>query len=112
MDVERLRGVFERTPGVRDRLFTAEEIAYCENVADPLVHFAGTLAAKEATVKALGLESIHRWAQKIFVTRDKSGAPAVTVEGEVGGLALSISHDGGIAIAVVIKVDWDRSQST
>jgi holo-[acyl-carrier protein] synthase len=37
-----------------ERVFTVSEREYCERQPDPYRHFAGTFAAKEATLKALG----------------------------------------------------------
>ena len=75
-------------------------------------HVAGLLAAKEAAFKALGTG----WAQgvgwrDVVVARDAAGAPAVTLHGAAAVRAeaigatrshLSISHAGGMAVAVVI----------
>ena len=78
---------------------------------DP-AHLAGLLAAKEAAFKALG----SGWGQgvgwrDVEVTRDGAGAPALALHGAAAARArelgearshVSISHDGGIAVAVVV----------
>jgi len=104
VDVERLRAAMARSPGIESRLFTAAERAYCRSKQDPVVHYAGTLAAKEAAMKTLGLESLPAWAHRIEVARDPSGAPNVRVAGHDTELAVSISHDGGVAVAVALRV--------
>ncbi|HEX2235707.1 MAG TPA: 4'-phosphopantetheinyl transferase superfamily protein, partial [Actinomycetota bacterium] len=57
VDIERLRAVLERRPRMEERLFTPAERAYCSGRVNPVEHLAGTLAAKEAVIKALRLGS-------------------------------------------------------
>ena len=54
VDVERMKFALERTPRIRQRLFTEDEIAYCEKFRFAERHYAGRWAAKEAVTKALG----------------------------------------------------------
>jgi phosphopantetheine--protein transferase-like protein len=75
--------------------FTAAEIAYCLEKADPLESFAGLFAAKEALRKAshslleLSLDAIQ-------IEHDKHGRPVFP------GHTLSISHSNGFAVAVAV----------
>ena len=55
VDVERFRRVLARTPSMRERLFTAAELAYVEPRIDPVPSLAARFAAREAVMKALGL---------------------------------------------------------
>lgn len=52
IEVERIRGVMERQ-GERflNRVFTAEERAYCDGMKHPHKHYAARFAAKEAVSK-------------------------------------------------------------
>ncbi|HZA20368.1 MAG TPA: holo-ACP synthase [Actinomycetota bacterium] len=106
VDIERLRAMLERSPSLEARLFTEEERSYCSSMSDPVVHMAGTLAAKEAAMKTLGLGGLHAWARRIEVSRDAEGVPSVRVEDHEGGppIAVSISHDAGIAVAVALRL--------
>lgn len=63
---------------------------------------AGRFAAKEATLKALGIKA-GRW-QEICVKNSKDGKPFLAhfPEQEKWKHELSISHDGEYAIAVVV----------
>ena len=54
VEVPRIRRIIRRTPGFLERVFTAEEIAYCRGHKDPWPHYAVRFAAKEAVWKALG----------------------------------------------------------
>jgi holo-[acyl-carrier protein] synthase len=104
VDIERLRAVMARSPRALQRLFTADERAYCASRADPVVHFAGTLAAKEAVIKALGLGPLPVWARRIEIVRD-AGVPRVEVTGaDASGVDISISHDAGVAVAVAVRI--------
>lgn len=97
VEIERFRAVLERSPGIERRFFTAAERAHC--AGSPL-RLAGTFAAKEAVMKALGLTPAPAWARRIEVERDSSGRPAAVVEG--APVAVSISHDGPVAVAVAL----------
>jgi holo-[acyl-carrier protein] synthase len=99
--IERLRETLARSPGLLRRLFTPGELEYCNSKADPARHLAGTLAAKEAVIKALQLGPLGAWAQRIEVAREANGAPNATVSGgPQGPIPISISHDNGLAVAV------------
>jgi holo-[acyl-carrier protein] synthase len=100
VDVARLRRALERSPGLEDRLFTTSERAHCARSRDRVERLAGTLAAKEAVIKALRLGSLPAWGRRIEITRDRDGAPRATVGGRM--VEVSISHDGGVAVAVAL----------
>jgi holo-[acyl-carrier protein] synthase len=103
VDIERLRAALARSARVSDRLFTPGERAYCEARSDPIVHFAGTLAAKEAVIKALGLGPLPVWGRRIEIVRDARG-PKVHVTGaDAAGVNISISHDAGVAVAIAVR---------
>jgi holo-[acyl-carrier protein] synthase len=94
------------------RVFSPDEIAYCEQMARPAVHFAARFAAKEALMKAIGTG----WAEgvgfkDIHVTNDPNGKPVLQAQGEtrkrLDGLGpsflwLSLSHTREYAMAVVV----------
>jgi holo-[acyl-carrier protein] synthase len=104
VDIERFGESLERTPGLRHRLFTADE-------ADrPLASLAARFAAKEAMAKALGAPAGMAW-HDAEVVSEHSGRPLLTIRGSVRARAdelgvasvhLSLSHDAGIASAVVV----------
>lgn len=104
VDIERLRRAMGGQPRLEERLFTAEERAFCRAKADPVVHFAGTLAAKEAVIKALRLGSLAVWGARVEIVRDATGRPTAGLRGSrpPSGVELSISHDGGVAVAVAL----------
>ncbi|MBM7785921.1 holo-ACP synthase [Tenggerimyces flavus] len=104
VDVERFGVTLERTPGLRTRLFTEAERG--RSVAS----LAARFAAKEALAKALGAPVGLQW-QDAEVVTDADGRPWLEVRGTVAEQAeklgvtsmhLSLSHDAGIASAVVV----------
>jgi holo-[acyl-carrier protein] synthase len=101
VDVSRLARALEHSPALERRLFTVTEISYCRSRRDPEVRFAGTLAAKEAVIKAMGLGPLVAWARRIEILR-RRGVPVARVRG-LGEVEVSISHDGGVAAAIAIS---------
>ncbi|MFD1716592.1 holo-ACP synthase [Georgenia deserti] len=103
-DVERFMAELDRAPRLREKLFTEEE----RNLPD--ASLAARFAAKEAIAKALGAPAGMRW-HDCTVHRVAGGAPVVELRGTVAARAselgiarwhLSISHDAGIASAMVV----------
>jgi holo-[acyl-carrier protein] synthase len=65
LEIDRLERALERRPGLARRLFTEGEQAYAATRARPAQHLAARFCAKEAVVKALGLDAFS--AQEIEV---------------------------------------------
>ncbi|PWW22809.1 holo-[acyl-carrier protein] synthase [Geodermatophilus normandii] len=108
--VTRFAESLERTPGLRDRLFTAAEQTTPSGGARTAESLAARFAAKEAVAKALGAPGALRW-HDAEVTVGEHGRPHLEIRGTVAARAgqmgitswhLSLSHDGGIASAVVV----------
>lgn len=93
------------------RVFTDDEIAYAHSAEPDLAHarLAARFAAKEATIKALDLAETGIGWREIEVTRSASGAPSLRLHGAALAaakdreLALSLSHEGDYATAVVLS---------
>lgn len=93
------------------RVFTPTEIADCSVWHDPAPHLAARFAAKEATIKALMVEDVQPPWRSIEVRRHPSGWCGINLTGEaarlaeargIGRLAVSLSHEGELAAAVVV----------
>jgi holo-[acyl-carrier protein] synthase len=104
VEVSRLAAALERTPLLRDRLFTPgeQEVRRIESLA-------ARFAAKEAVAKVLGAPGL-RWVDAEVVSAP-DGKPSLVVHGAVAHAAaaqgitrwhLSLSHDGGLATAFVV----------
>ncbi|HHL40713.1 MAG TPA: holo-[acyl-carrier-protein] synthase [Deltaproteobacteria bacterium] len=114
VETARLRRLVEASPGIADSIFTASERRYCMAKKDPYPHLAGTFAAKEALLKALGRglrTGIDAALLEIEVRRAPSGMPRLRLSGSVSRLAerlgaaeatVSISHCADYAVATVI----------
>ena len=63
------------TPGFKSKVYTADEMAYCDQFADALLRYASTWAAKEAVYKAVKqLDKTTAGWKKIEIIREKIGA--------------------------------------
>ncbi|QWV92271.1 holo-[acyl-carrier-protein] synthase [Geomonas oryzisoli] len=94
------------------RIFTQGEIAYCSAKKLSAQHYALRFAAKEAFLKALGtgLRDGISW-QDMEVVNDALGKPTLRLTGRADALFreaglcscfLSLSHDAGCAVAMVV----------
>ena len=104
VDVARFGQTLDRTPRLLERLFTESERSL------GLHSLAARFAAKEALAKALGAPVGLCWTDASILSGD-DGQPNLSIWGtiqrratELGvhDLHLSLSHDAGIASAVVI----------
>jgi len=104
------RGLQEK--GFQSQVFTAAEMDAVERFRNKSEHLAGKFAAKEAFMKALGAGLRQGMIfTYVEVLNDDSGQPYLHLHGEAeqqfreSGAQhthVSISHSGGLAIAVVI----------
>ena len=104
VDIARFGQALERTPHLAERLFTPAERER------QLASLAARFAAKEALAKSLGAPGNLGW-HDAEVVSESSGRPLFELRGTVRARAdelgatsvhLSLSHDAGIASAVVI----------
>ena len=103
-DVRRFAEAVERTPRMVQRLFTPLEAEHS------VASLAARFAAKEALAKALGAPAGMAW-HDAEVQTDAGGRPYFVITGTVENRAralgvrhvhLSLSHDAGIASAMVV----------
>ena len=114
VDVPRFAEVLAQREAFEAAVFTEDERAYCRRHKDPVPHFAARFAAKEATLKALGLglmaTGVDRKLRAIEVRREGT-APILALSGKpaaeaarlgVTDMSVSLTHDGDHAIATVL----------
>ncbi|MFN0277722.1 MAG: holo-ACP synthase [Pyrinomonadaceae bacterium] len=113
VEVYRIRQTIARTPRFLNRVFTANERAYCEGKGEAMWRsYAGRFAAKEAFLKALktGWRGKITW-QDVEIVSDPDGVPLLNITGaakkildkhEANRTHVSIAHTADHAVAQVI----------
>jgi holo-[acyl-carrier protein] synthase len=100
------------------RVYTPDEIKYCQSRKQSTQHFTGRWAAKEAIMKALGTGWRRgiSW-RDIEIRNEPGGKPVVAVRGGakdvveqlgIGEIQVSISHCRSHATALAIAVGKDK----
>jgi holo-[acyl-carrier protein] synthase len=95
-----------------DRIYLADEQAYCVRKRNSAESFAARFAAKEAAAKALGTGISHgvNWLE-FEVVRESSGRPTLRFHGRAANIAgrlgitrssLSLTHTAQLAAATVV----------
>ena len=114
--VERIMQSIERHGSrFEARLFTPDELEYCRRHKDPVPHLAARFAAKEAAFKAIGtgLSGGVGW-KMAEVIQPGGHQPKLAFHGVAlerftalgcSRSHLSLTHDGGLAIACVVIED-------
>jgi len=114
VEIARLEQALDRTQDLAGRLFTEGERGL------PMWSLAARFAAKEALAKALGAPRGLLWTD-VEVVADPDGRPELKVSGTVADAAarrgvrrwhVSLSHDGGLATAVVIAEGGEGAEGT
>jgi holo-[acyl-carrier protein] synthase len=120
IEIDRIRQSIENY-GERflNKVFTPEEIRYCNSKFNKFQHYAARFAAKEAVYKALtsGWKSSLRW-KDIEIQNDSAGMPSINTSGKLKSflsedaqLRISISHSESYVTSVAI-IFKDNSSST
>lgn len=106
IEVERIKKLVEKSPRFLNRIFTPQEIRYCQDKKNKYQHYAARFAAKEAFFKALGRKI--KWTD-IGLTNLSSGQPQLEIKGtqlkeefSIDNIHVSIAHLKEYAVAVVI----------
>ncbi|MFD3660178.1 holo-ACP synthase [Streptomyces sp. NPDC058659] len=109
-EIDRFAASIERTPGLLQRLFVERELLLPSGERRGVASLAVRFAAKEALAKALGAPGGLHWTDaEVYV--EGTGQPRLRVRGTVAARAaelgvkhwhVSLSHDAGVASAVVI----------
>ncbi len=107
IEVKRIKRSLEKNERLMHRIFTNEEIDYCNSKKNKWQHFAVRFAAKEAVIKALGNRAVDL--KNISINNKKNGQPKVILDGILKSfqnrLVVSLSHckDYAVAQAILIK---------
>lgn len=113
IEIERVKQSIENTEGkFCERVYTEEEIQYCENKkSQKYQHYAARFAAKEAVFKAISsiLENKYEIAWKdIEILNDEKERPYVVILNknvqDIENIDISISHCKDYAVASVVAL--------
>ncbi len=112
VDVERIAEKVAKENGFREKVFSAREIAFCEEKKRKAQHYAARFAAKEAFLKATGLGlSLGHTLSQVEIIPDAAGKPEIFLSGSFAQHAsergwtkihVSVTHVQTMACAVVI----------
>jgi holo-[acyl-carrier protein] synthase len=112
VSISRIDAILHRPWGPRFelRIFSEPERTYCRGRGDPAQHYAARFAAKEATLKALGVPLGLGW-HEMEVLRGPGGLPQLVLSGAAAAVSarrgvtklhITLTHANDVAGAVVI----------
>lgn len=111
VDIKRIEEIInKRGLAFLKKVFTPQEIEYCESKAARYQHYAARFAAKEAVVKMLAEVEGVGW-KEIEVLKGDDGKPELSLSGQARIVAdklgikrihMSISHEKELAVVQVI----------
>jgi holo-[acyl-carrier protein] synthase len=113
VELDRFRRALERTPGLVDRVFTADEQSYALRKRDPTERYAVRFAAKEAVMKAMGVGIGEVRLRDIEIVRASSGRPSIVLHGSAAELAktlgvvewkITMTHTARAAEAIAVAL--------
>ena len=109
-EIARFEASLKRTPGMAERLFVERELLLPSGERRGVASLAARFAAKEELAKELGAPTgLPSTDAEVYV--EDSGQPRLRVKGTVAARAaelgvrswhVSLSHDAGVASAVVV----------
>lgn len=112
IEIERVKNQLEKVPGLKEKVFTPDEIIYCESKKRYEQHYSARFAAKEAFFKALGTGWSEGLAYiEVEIFNLENGKPEINLYGKSKEIAdkkgikkifVSISHIKEMANAMVI----------
>lgn len=113
VSIQRMGNKLAANNALRDTIFAAAEIEYCEKATNKMQHYAARFAVKEAFLKAVGKGLLLGTAalREIEVYQNEDGKPLIKLHNSLeilrtthgwASLHVSISHEGDMATAIVI----------
>jgi holo-[acyl-carrier protein] synthase len=106
VEIRRIKKLMEKDDRLKNRIFSENEIRYCEKRRGKYHHYAVRFAAKEAVWKALGEGGVGL--RNIEIRNRLNGQPQVYLKGKRLDrlkilVSLTHSRDYAVAQAIVIK---------
>lgn len=105
IEIERIKSFIKENIDNLERIFSAEEINYCNSKKNKYENFAARFAAKEAVIKALDDKTLAM--NNILVVNSETGKPFVGINDarylDINKkISLSLSHCRDYAVAFVV----------
>ena len=112
VEVNRIKCLIEKY-GDRflNRVFSKDEIRYCESLRFPAIHYAGRFSAKEATIKSLPnkFKNIFLGYKDISISNNDKGKPFIDCRKiDSKSIDISISHTKEHAMSFAVYFDYDK----
>ncbi|WP_408955556.1 holo-ACP synthase [Natroniella sp. ANB-PHB2] len=116
VEIERIAEAIKKREKFKQRIFTKNEVSYCEEYKESWPYYAARFAAKEAIVKALGTGFRGFTWKEVEIVKDDLGKPTVKLYNRAQKLAqekgiknflISISHSRDYAVAQAIAIGRD-----
>ncbi len=111
IEINRIKQAIEKNPNFAERVYTAQEAAYCQRKRNPWQSYAARFAAKEAVSKAFGTGIGPVGLAEIEIVNAANGQPSVVLHGKAQTLAaernirqvhVSLSHSEAYAMATAV----------
>ena len=114
VNISRIKKSLNKNKKFKNKIFSLNEIKYCEKQSDKIASYSKRFAAKEAFVKALGTGVTKGISfNEISITNNKNGAPFIELLGKTktivkkilkkkNNIYLSLSDEKKYALAIVI----------
>jgi holo-[acyl-carrier protein] synthase len=114
VEISRIKKLIDNNKSFKKRVFSTNEIKYCETRLNKIASYAKRFAAKEAFAKALGLGISQGISfNEISINNNKNGAPFIELLGKTkiiirnltkrrNNIYLSLSDEKKYALATVV----------
>lgn len=117
IEVERIKNMAEKSNGrFLNKIYTENEIQYCNSKKNKYEHFAARFAAKEACFKAISdvLDSKYNidW-KDIEILNDKNGKPFISLHKQLNldiDIDISLSHIEKYGCASVVTIIYEKGE--
>ena len=108
VDISRFNQNISSKKNILRRIFTENEIQYCEKKEKTPQHYSARFAGKEAIVKAFSCYDIRISLNKIEILNNKQGIPFANIlENRLSNfdvkISLSHSRETAVAVAIIFK---------
>ena len=106
VNVSRIRSLIDKYNNkFLNKVFSDDEIAYCNKYSDSAIHYAGKFSAKEAVIKAISKNKTAEFVsyKDIVISNDEINKPfVISRKVDTSNIELSISHTKEFAFSFAV----------